>query len=155
MRKRDEAEAAVAGETPEEPVDPITPAPILQNEVISEAGEQLATTLPASPSPLVQELRNEPNPENEHLGSSVMAGVIQNDFPALRGFTEQQSEDAPYVATCVRGPCQAPTLLLRHHLVLVASAVSGVLFRPDDGEFSARPRARLSRLVRRAPRHPV
>src|SRR5439155_20264017 len=52
-------------------------------------------------------------------------------------------------------PRQAPTLLFRHHLVLVAGAVSGVLFRPDDGEFPARPRARLSRLVRRAPSHPV
>ena len=59
MRKREEAEATDANETPEKAVDPIAPAPILQNEATSEAGEQLATTPPASPSSLAQKLRND------------------------------------------------------------------------------------------------
>src|SRR5438132_13453305 len=60
IRKRDEAEAAVADETPNEPVESIAPAPILQNEPNSERGEQRAPTPPAPRSPLAEELRTDP-----------------------------------------------------------------------------------------------
>src|SRR5712691_10660683 len=52
-------------------------------------------------------------------------------------------------------PRQTPTLLILHHFVLVAGAVSGVLLRSDDREFSALPFVRLSRLVRSTHGHPV
>src|SRR5579863_1686764 len=85
-----------------------------------------------------------------------LAPTTARSFPSIAGLSRRAGPGGLGLFRLRHGrPRQAPTLLLRHHLVLVAGLISGVLLRPDHGEFSARPRARFSGLVRRAPRHPV